>query len=147
VVDLEGIAFHELGHVLGLDHTDYPEGSMFPYYTCGDLGQRTPSIDEARGICKIYGGGLPEDWEPIPGGGEDPLDWDCSANQKCVGKVYSEEELSIVRPVPVPPYRPSSGRTACDAGAAPGTAAAAWLVPGIALLLAARRPRRRREER
>lgn len=146
-VDLEGVAFHELGHVLGLDHTSYPEGSMFPYYTCGFLGTRTPTIDEARGICAIYGGKLPEGYEPVPGGGEDPLDRTCPSNAKCVGKVYEEEDPSIVQRIPVPPYKPSHGRTACSAGSAPGVGMAAWIVPGIALVLAPRFLRRRRSQK
>jgi MYXO-CTERM domain-containing protein len=62
-VDLLSIATHEAGHFLGLDHSEYPEATMFFAYAPGDTGQRTLSPDDTAAICAIY----PEDRE-IPSG-------------------------------------------------------------------------------
>lgn len=66
-------SLHELGHVLGLDHSD----------ACGDSGNGTlmkttivlnaprldrPQSDDIAGAKSIYGGGLPPDPTPLPEG-------------------------------------------------------------------------------
>ncbi|MFT3922987.1 MAG: matrixin family metalloprotease [Myxococcales bacterium] len=61
-VDLEGTLTHELGHFLGLDHSDVPGATMQAEASgMQTLELRTLEADDVAGICEIYGQGqLPE---------------------------------------------------------------------------------------
>lgn len=49
---------HELGHALGLDHTDVPDSLMNPYYTEAFSGVQA---DDIAGMRAIYGAALQQD--------------------------------------------------------------------------------------
>jgi len=51
--DLQAVLTHELGHVLGLAHSDDPNALMFS--RGGTAGIRTPKADDRAGIALIYG--------------------------------------------------------------------------------------------
>lgn len=53
-VDLDSILTHEVGHFLGLDHTQNLQATMSPVYENGDKSARTLSDDDIAGICEIY---------------------------------------------------------------------------------------------
>ena len=81
VRDLQNAMTHELGHLIGLDHTCYvfdpntPRPSddlgnpipdcdvsspdimattMYPSASIGDVDKRTPEADDRRGVCELY---------------------------------------------------------------------------------------------
>jgi hypothetical protein len=76
--DLQAVITHEMGHVLGLAHSDDPNALMFP--RGGSGGIRTPKADDLAKLAIIYGSapavGSPEppptprvatvSWEPAP---------------------------------------------------------------------------------
>lgn len=52
--DLDSIVTHELGHLLGLDHTLQAEATMFARYVEGDDSLRTLEADDVAAICAVY---------------------------------------------------------------------------------------------
>lgn len=92
--DLQNTVTHELGHVLGLDHTCYPTGADFPrpvdhkgdpvpncgsglppeitaatmynYAETGETSKRTLEADDVLGLCSIYPAAAdPDECSPI----------------------------------------------------------------------------------
>jgi hypothetical protein len=62
--DLGGLAAHELGHLLGLDHSDQPQSVMFADPYNPDLNMTLPTGDDLATCAKMYGApGL----VPLPG--------------------------------------------------------------------------------
>ncbi len=53
IQDIETIALHELGHVLGLDHSSDPQAVMYPTAPMGAV-RRKLSADDINGIRTIY---------------------------------------------------------------------------------------------
>ena len=52
VFDVETVALHEIGHLLGLDHSTVPGAVMFPTYSGA---RRALSADDIAGIRSLYG--------------------------------------------------------------------------------------------
>ncbi|HJM56138.1 MAG: hypothetical protein CMJ98_09325 [Planctomycetes bacterium] len=52
--DVQDVATHELGHLLGLDHSGCAGATMFPYVDQTVILHRSLSADDARGIESIY---------------------------------------------------------------------------------------------
>jgi hypothetical protein len=49
--DIEGVAFHEIGHAIGLDHTGVESATM---WTRAALSQRLPDSDDIAGLRTLY---------------------------------------------------------------------------------------------
>ena len=57
--DLQNMLTHEIGHVLGLDHTDVdPEAAMFGTAVTGEVVKRDLKWDDKAGASYLYGAGL-----------------------------------------------------------------------------------------
>jgi hypothetical protein len=54
-VDLQGVAAHEYGHALGLDHSDVGGTTMWPSITGSGSAQRSIEEDDVAGVKAIYG--------------------------------------------------------------------------------------------
>jgi hypothetical protein len=52
--DVESVALHELGHTVGLGHSQYSSAVMWPYINNGEV-QRVLDQDDLNGIIAIYG--------------------------------------------------------------------------------------------
>ena len=66
-VDAQSIATHEIGHLLGLDHSAAVDATMYASYE-GGTGSRTLHPDDIAGVCALYPSG--------PGS-------ECSATRAC----------------------------------------------------------------
>ncbi len=54
-LDITGVATHELGHALGLDHSPIAQATMFASASGRALGMRTLDLDDRAGVESIYG--------------------------------------------------------------------------------------------
>lgn len=54
-MDLETIAIHEIGHILGLGHSQDPNAIMYAYYRAGTI-KRNLGQDDIEGIRALYSG-------------------------------------------------------------------------------------------
>lgn len=84
-VDLQAVATHEVGHLLGLDHTQNISGVMFPHYMGGTSMRRLDTVD-VDGVCSLY----PK--ECICTGGEDCRDGEVCEDGMCVQKPCQSDE-------------------------------------------------------
>ncbi|WCJ35746.1 matrix metalloproteinase [Euphorbia peplus] len=53
-VDLESVAVHEIGHLLGLDHSEDPNAIMYATFAYG-ITKRELATDDIQGIRALYG--------------------------------------------------------------------------------------------
>jgi len=53
-IDLDSVVTHEVGHLLGLNHSTETESTLRAGYDNGSIELRTPSADDVAGICAIY---------------------------------------------------------------------------------------------
>lgn len=53
-VDLRNTMTHEVGHFIGLDHTDVTDATMFATAPIGEIAKRTLHQDDIAGVCHVY---------------------------------------------------------------------------------------------
>ena len=66
--DLQAVTAHEMGHMLGIDHSQIDSATMAPIALGGECDKRTLTADDIAAFCTIYGGKepAPVDEEPAP---------------------------------------------------------------------------------
>lgn len=52
--DVQDVGTHEIGHLLGLDHTGWAGASLYPYVSPSVILHRSPSLDEVAGMRHAY---------------------------------------------------------------------------------------------
>ncbi len=104
--DIEDIASHELGHLLGLDHSGFVGASLYPYVSSGGTLQRSISSDDEHGLRDAY-----------------PL----GVSGSISGIVKRQSDASVVRGAYVV-ARSSQGRTVASALAA---SSGAFVIRGL----------------
>ncbi len=55
--DLQAALTHEVGHVLGLDHSDVPDATMYSEHAPGESWRRQLHEDDLAGVRHLYGDG------------------------------------------------------------------------------------------
>ena len=86
--DIASVSAHEVGHALGLGHSDVPGSTMWPSTGPGDISVRSLGRDDLEGACEIYpnGGEVPDPGNDGGGGpGNGQLGDDCSATACAAG--------------------------------------------------------------
>jgi hypothetical protein len=54
VMDLENTVAHEVGHLLGLDHSNESEATMYHTSPLSEIEKRDPEDDDWQGLCCLY---------------------------------------------------------------------------------------------
>lgn len=116
--DLLSVLTHEIGHFMGIAHSNDPDATMFAFYEQGSTELRTLHPDDAAALCALYPprNDLDGSCNPLPKHGFSP---ECRANQ-------------------------GEGSCAAAPGAPSSNEGASGLLVAGALALTARSARRRR---
>ena len=104
--DLEAVLTHEMGHLIGLDHTPDVSATMFAGYEPGSNDQRTLEEDDILAACEVYSASRSAQCTPEPRGG---------LGNECGGEANAVDEGGV------------GGCTNCSQSRS--NAAAAWLAP------------------
>ena len=59
-IDVQAVATHEIGHELGLNHSQYTDATMYYATGAGNTQQRSLHSDDINGVCFLYGNGKPK---------------------------------------------------------------------------------------
>lgn len=77
IYDLQAIVTHEVGHFIGIDHSDKGGAVMYPTYDRGSIAQRTLTDDDIAAVCAAYPPDRDVACDSVPRGG---LKGDCSGS-------------------------------------------------------------------
>jgi hypothetical protein len=100
--DVQDVATHELGHLLGLDHTGVAGGTMYPYVDTTVILHRSLSADDVGGMRDAYPGAsfasLSGRVQRVAGGGDVAGAWVSAraANGRLAGAALAESDGTFV---------------------------------------------------
>src|SRR5207245_1087812 len=109
--DIQSVLTHEIGHLLGLDHSALVSSVMVPFGVPSQLDQRTLAYDDVAGIMEIYGtasgtgqirGTIEADGTPVFGAHVVAVD---SSGSPIVSTLSQRDGSYILRFVPPGTYR------------------------------------------
>ena len=106
--DVQDVAAHELGHLLGLDHSAWAGSTMFPFVSPAVIAQRSLSLDDENGMRGAYPQG---------------------SNGVVTGSIQRQSDSSIVAGAHVVARDATTGRTA---GAALSDSSGNFRINGLA---------------
>jgi len=69
--DLQSVITHEIGHFIGIGHSEDPNAVMAARYDQGSIRFRELTDDDLRALCTIYPPGRDAECDPVPHGGFD----------------------------------------------------------------------------
>jgi MYXO-CTERM domain-containing protein len=110
VYDLQSVVTHEIGHMIGLDHTPEVSATMFAGYEPGTIEIRTLDVDDVDALCTVYPPGRAGKCDPTPRNG---------LGDACGGEATGEDEGD-------------AGGCSVGHGEAPGIEAALLALLGLA---------------
>lgn len=88
--DIASVGAHEVGHCIGLGHSDVPGSTMWPSTGPGDISGRSLGEDDILGACEVYpsGGDIPPpDMDPPVVPGDIEFGDDCSMG-RCLEALF-----------------------------------------------------------
>ena len=75
--DIQNAVTHEIGHLLGLAHSDTKDSTMYAKTYQGETTKRTLHHDDVQGLCAVYPYGKPTPKGPNQGEVEDDVQGGC----------------------------------------------------------------------
>ena len=114
VYDLQSVVTHEVGHFIGLDHSDDFDATMYARYDEGTVELRTLEPDDIEAACAVYPPGRDATCDPQPRGG---FAYDCAPDEDSTATQDEGGGCAISRTESAAPWLFALGLAVLAAGA------------------------------